>query len=129
MSKLLTEFKEFLLKGNLILLAIAFIMGAVFAALLKAFITDLITPIIGLIFGKPDFSGLTFTINSSHFLYGDFINALITFIVTGAAVFFFIAKPYSRFEKVDDSVKNCPECTSAIPAKAIRCPLCTAQIG
>jgi large conductance mechanosensitive channel len=126
--KLLTDFKAFLLQGNLILLAIAFIMGGVFAALLKAFIADLITPIIALIVGKPDFGDLSFTINSSHFAYGDFINVAFTFVVTGLAVFFFIAKPYEHFQKEDTSIKNCPECTSAIPSKATRCPMCTAVL-
>ncbi len=128
MFKLLTDFKAFLLQGNLILLAIAFIMGTVFAAVLKAFIADLITPIIALIIGKPSFGDLSFTINSSHFLYGDFINVALTFVITGFAVFFFIAKPYERFQKADESIKNCPECTSAIPAAATRCPMCTAAI-
>jgi large conductance mechanosensitive channel protein len=128
MTKLLTDFKAFLLQGNLILLAIAFIMGTVFAALLKAFIADLITPIIGLIFGKPSFGDLSFTINGSHFLYGDFINVALTFVLTGFAVFFFVVKPYEHFQKEDDAVKPCPECTSTIPTAATRCPLCTAQI-
>jgi large conductance mechanosensitive channel len=127
--KLLTDFKAFLLQGNLILLAIAFIMGTVFATLLKAFIADLITPIIGLIIGKPSFGNLVFTIHHSQFHYGDFINVGLTFIITGFAVFFFIAKPYEHFQKEDTSVRNCPECTSAIPSAASRCPMCTAQIG
>ena len=77
------DFKTFLLRGNLVELAVAFVMGAVFAALLKAFIGDLITPIIALVFGQPDFSTLSFTINGSHFLYGDFLNALFTFADDG----------------------------------------------
>ena len=130
---LVQEFKKFLMRGNLVELAIAFIMGAVFAALVKAFIADLITPIIALIIGKPNFEALSFTINSSHFLYGDFINYAVTFLVTAAVVFFFIFKPYDRLmqrrAQEDPTVKACPECTSDIPIKAIRCPLCTAQIG
>ncbi len=126
--KLLSDFKAFLLQGNLILLAIAFIMGGVFANLLKAFIADLITPIIALIVGKPNFEGLFFTIHHSRFMYGDFVNYALTFIITGFAVFFFIAKPYQHFQKEDNSVRNCPECTSAIPSAAMRCPMCTAQI-
>ena len=81
---LVQDFKKFLMRGNLVELAVAFVMGAVFAALLKAFIADLITPIIALIFGQPDFSDLSFTINCSHFLYGDFLNALFTFLTTAA---------------------------------------------
>jgi large conductance mechanosensitive channel len=94
MSKILREFKEFILQGNLITLAVAFVMGVAFAALVTAFVADIITPIIGAIFGKSDFSSETFTINGSHFLYGSLINALITFVSIAAAVFFFIVKPY-----------------------------------
>jgi large conductance mechanosensitive channel len=127
------EFKKWIMRGNLVELAIAFIIGAVFANLVKAFIGDLITPIIALIVGKPNFEDLSFTINSSHFLYGDFINYAITFLTTAAVVFFFIFKPYDRLmqrrAQEDPTVKPCPECTSEIPINAIRCPLCTAQIG
>jgi large conductance mechanosensitive channel len=132
---LVQDFKKFLIKGNLVSLAVAFVMGAVFAALVKAFIADLITPIIALIFGKPNFGALSFTVNSSHFLYGDFINNLITFVTTAAAIFFFVVKPYEAFEarrrpgQDDPTVKECPECTSEIPIKAKRCPLCTAQLA
>ena len=98
MSKLIRDFRDFLLKGNLITLAIAFVMGTAFAALLNAFVADLITPIIGMIFGKPDFSAEMFTINNSHFFYGSFITAAITFVAIGLAVFFFIVKPYELIE-------------------------------
>ncbi len=128
----LKEFKQFLMRGNLVELAVAFVIGIVFASLVKSFIDDLITPIIALIFGKPNFGSLSFTINSSHFLYGDFINALITFITTAAAVFFFVVKPYNhlmaRRAKEDPDTKECPECTSVIPVAARRCPECTAVI-
>ena len=90
---MLKEFKDFLLKGNLIELAVAFVMGVAFAAVLNSFVADIITPIIGAIFGKQDFSNLTFTIHHSHFLYGAFITALIQFVSIAAAVFFFIVKP------------------------------------
>ena len=90
---MLKEFKDFLLKGNLIELAVAFVMGVAFAAVLNAFVADIITPIIGAIVGKTDFSSLTFTIHNSRFLYGAFITALIQFVSIGAAVFFFIVKP------------------------------------
>jgi large conductance mechanosensitive channel len=132
---LVQDFKKFLIKGNLVTLAVAFVMGAVFSTLVKAFIADLITPIIALIFGKPNFGALSFTINSSHFLYGDFINNLITFVTTAAAIFFFVVKPYEAFEarrrpgQDDPTLKECPECTSEIPIKARRCPLCTAQLA
>jgi large conductance mechanosensitive channel len=133
MKSLLSDFKTFLMKGNLVTLAVAFVIAAVFAALVKAFVADLITPIIALIFGKPSFGALSFTINSSHFYYGDFINAAITFVTVAAAVFFFVVKPYEsfskRYAKEDDSVKPCPECTSTIPAAARRCPQCTAVLS
>jgi large conductance mechanosensitive channel len=132
MKSLLEDFKKFLVKGNLVTLAVAFVMGVVFAALIKAFIADLITPIIALIFGKPSFEGLSFSINSSQFLYGDFINALIIFLTTAAAIFFFVVKPYEVWDntrqKDDPSVKDCPECTTKIPAAARRCPQCTAVL-
>jgi len=97
MSKILKDFKDFLLQGNLITLAIAFVMGAAFAAVLTAFVGDIITPIIGAIFGKTDFSSLTFSINHSLFKYGSFLTALITFVSIAAAVFFFIVRPYQAF--------------------------------
>jgi len=128
----MNDFKKFLLRGNLVELAVAFVIGAVFAALIKAFIADLITPIIGLIFGKPNFGALSFSINSSRFLYGDFINNLITFVTTAAAIFFFVVQPYnalmSRRPKEEPGTKECPECTLAIPTGARRCPECTAEL-
>ncbi len=130
---LLKEFKQFLMRGNLVELAVAFVIGVVFAALLKAFIADLITPIIALIFGQPNFEDLSFTINSSHFLYGDFLNALITFVTTALVVFLFVVKPYNmlmeRRAQEDPDSKECPECTSTIPVKARRCPQCTAELA
>jgi large conductance mechanosensitive channel len=127
----LNDFKKFLMQGNLITLAVAFIMATVFATLLKAFITDFITPIIGLIFGKPDFSALSFSINSSQFLYGDFINVLFVFVTTAFAVFMFVVKPYEMYQARKPQApgtKDCPECTSEIPIAAKRCPFCTAQL-
>ena len=90
---MLKEFKDFLMRGNLIELAVAFVMGVAFAAVLNAFVTDIVTPIIGAIVGKVDFSNLTFTIHKSRFLYGSFITAAIQFVTIAAAVFFFIVKP------------------------------------
>lgn len=90
---MLKEFRDFLTRGNLIELAVAFVMGVAFAALLNSFVLDIVTPIIGAIFGKTDFSSLTFTIHNSKFLYGSFITAAIQFVTIAAAVFFFIVKP------------------------------------
>jgi large conductance mechanosensitive channel len=130
---LLADFKKFLLRGNVVDLAVAVVVGTAFGAVVKALVADLLTPIIALIFGKPSFENLSFTINGSHFLYGDFINAVITFVSIAAAVFFFVVAPINhlmarRAEEVPDE-KECPECTSAIPVKARRCPQCTALIG
>ncbi|TMM17536.1 MAG: large conductance mechanosensitive channel protein MscL [Actinobacteria bacterium] len=130
---LLTDFKKFLLRGNVVDLAVAVVIGTAFAAVVKALVADLLTPIIALIFGKPNFGALSFTVNSSHFLYGDFVNNVITFLSIAAAVFFFVVAPVNRLmvrrAKEDPDTKECPECTSAIPLAARRCPLCTAQIG
>lgn len=133
MVSLLQDFKKFLEQGNIVELAVAFVMGVAFAAVVKAFIADLITPIIALIFGQPNFGALSFTINSSHFFYGDFINNLITFVATAAALFFFVVKPYNAYRSRGvphaPEIKNCPECTKEIPIQARRCPECTAQLA
>jgi len=130
---LLNEFKKFLFRGNVLDLAVAVVVGTAFGAVVKALVADLLTPIIALIFGKPNFSALSFTINSSHFLYGDFLNNLITFLSIGAAVFFFVVAPVNhlmaRRANEDPDTKECPECTSAIPIGARRCPLCTSQLA
>lgn len=132
MAQLLTDFKKFLFRGNVVDLAVAVVIGTAFAALVKALVADLLTPIIALIFGKPNFGNLSFTLNSSHFLYGDFINNLITFMSIAAAVFFFVVKPtemlMARRTQEDPTVKECPQCASDIPIKARRCPLCTSEL-
>jgi large conductance mechanosensitive channel len=87
------EFRDFLLRGNLVELAVAFVMGLAFAALVTSFVDDLIMPIVAMVIGKPDFSDLTFTINDAVFRYGAFLTALITFVTTAAAIFFFVVKP------------------------------------
>jgi large conductance mechanosensitive channel len=133
MKSILEDFKKFLLKGNLVTTAVALVIALVFTALVKAFVADLITPIIAMIFGNPDFSSLSFTINSSHFYYGDFLNTLIAFVATAFAIFFFVVKPYEYYEgrraKDDPTIKECPECTKDIPAAARRCPECTAVLA
>jgi len=90
---MIKEFRDFLMRGNLVELAVAFVLGLAFAALINSFVNDLIMPIVAMIIGKPDFSGLTFTINDAVFRYGAFITAAITFISTAAAIFFFVVKP------------------------------------
>jgi len=130
---LLADFKKFLFRGNVVDLAVAVVIGTAFAAVVKALVADLLTPIIALIFGKSSFQNLSFTLNGSHFLYGDFINNLITFVSIAAAVFFFVVAPINslmaRRAREDPDTKECPECTSAIPIRARRCPECTAQIA
>ena len=129
------EFRAFVLRGNLVELAVAFVIGLAFGALVTAFVADLITPLIAAIFGKHDFSSLYFTINGSKFLYGDFINALITFVSIAAAIFFFVVRPYNHLmarrttEPADETVRPCPECLSEIPKAARRCSFCTVEVA
>ena len=129
------EFRQFLLRGNVVDLAVAVVIGVVFGAVVSALVADLITPFIAAIFGEPDFSNLTFTINKSVFKYGDFINAAITFVIVAAVVFFFIVKPVNalisrsrREPPSDPTTRRCPECLSEIPIDARRCAFCTSQV-
>lgn len=129
MKNIFTEFKEFLSHGNLVDLAVAVVVGTAFAALVDALVADLLTPVIAAIFGQPDFSGLTFSINGSIFKYGSFLNALITFVSVAAAIFFFVVKPMNvlterRRSGDSPDVKECPECLSEIPYAATRCAHC-----
>lgn len=135
MRSTLTEFKNFLSRGNVVDLAIAVVLGTAFAAVVKAFVADLLTPIIAMIFGSSNFSALSFTINGSHFLYGDFINYVITFISVAAAVFFFVVKPLNAMAArraagrpdPESDTRACTECLSEIPKAARRCAFCTAE--
>jgi large conductance mechanosensitive channel len=136
MQSMAKEFRAFLLRGNLVELAVAFVIGAAFGVLVGAFVADLITPLIAAIFGKHDFSSLSFTINGSRFRYGDFINALITFLSIAAAVFFFVVKPYNALmarratePPGDEALRPCPECLSEIPTAARRCAFCTVEVA
>jgi len=125
------DFKTFLLRGNVVDLAVGIVIGAAFGALVTAFVADLITPIIAAIIGKPDFSNLTFTINGSTFHYGDYINVLIAFISIAAAVFFFVVRPVNALmarrktePDVDSETAPCSECLSEIPRLARKCAFC-----
>ena len=125
-------FKAFLLRGNVVELAVAVVIGVAFGAVITAFVKDLVTPLVAALFGKPDFSNLTFTINNSKFLYGDFINAVLAFLIVAAVIYFFVVVPYtallarSRKEPpADPTTKKCPECLSEIPIDARRCAFCT----
>jgi large conductance mechanosensitive channel len=129
------DFKEFLLRGNLVDMAVGVVIGLAFAAVVTALVADLITPLIAAIFGSPDFSSLSFTINGSHFLYGAFFNAVLAFIVIAAVVFFFVLKPVNALlaerhtgPPVEATTRPCPECLSEIPVEAHRCAFCTTEI-
>ena len=130
---LLQDFKKFLFRGNVVDLAVAVVIGAAFTAVVKALVTDIVTPIIAAILGQPDFENLTFTINGSVFRYGDLLNNVLTFVSIAAVVFFLVVAPINalmaRRAEEDPSTKACPECTSAVPLGARRCPLCTSQIA
>jgi large conductance mechanosensitive channel len=131
---LANEFKDFIMKGDVIDLAVAVIIGLAFNAVVTAFVTDIIMPLIG-IPGRVDFASLTYTINSSVFSVGLFINAVINFITIALVVFFFIIKPISKIKErtskkapVSPTTKQCPECLSTIPIGAKRCAFCTSKV-
>ena len=130
---MLREFRTFILRGNLVDLAVAVVIGTAFTAVVKALVSDLLTPVIAMIFGSPNFGNLKFTINGSQFAYGDFLNNLFTFITVAAAMFFLVITPInwlmSRRAQEDPVTKQCPECDSAIPLKARRCPECTTRLS
>lgn len=129
-------FKQFMLRGNVLDLAVAVVMGAAFGAVVTALVKDLITPLIAAIFGKPDFSSIQFQLNGSQFLIGDFINSLVSFLLIGLAVYVFVMVPVNaltarmrRGEKPSDpTTKECPECLSTIPIAARRCAFCATPV-
>jgi large conductance mechanosensitive channel len=126
-------FRAFLLRGNVVDLAVAVVVGAAFSMVVSAFVKDVITPLIAAMFGKPEFANLYFTINNSKFLYGDFLNALISFFIAAAVIYYFVVLPINaliershRHDKpADPTTKKCPECLSEIPIDAKRCAFCT----
>jgi large conductance mechanosensitive channel len=130
-------FKQFMLRGSVLDLAVAVVMGAAFGAVVTALVKDLITPLIAALVGEPDFSGIRFTINNSKFLIGDFINALISFLLIGAAVYFFVVLPVNKLmarmrrgeAPPDPTTKKCPECLSDVPIAARRCAFCTSALA
>lgn len=132
---MLQGFKQFILKGNVVDLAVGVIIGASFGAVVTAVVKGLITPLIGVIGGTPNFSGLTFSINRSTFLVGDVINALIIFLINAAVIYFLVILPMNRLvsvvkkeKPVDPTTKKCSECLSIIPLEAKRCAFCTAVL-
>lgn len=135
MKDSIKEFKTFVLRGNVVDLAIAVVIGAAFGAVVTALVKDIITPILA-IPGKTDFSALKFTIRKSDFLYGDFINTVISFLSIAAAVFFFVVKPLNALmarrktePEVLSTTRDCPYCLSSIPIAASRCAFCTADVS
>lgn len=130
------EFKQFLLRGNVIDLAVAVVIGAAFGAVVTSMVENLITPLIGAIGGQPDFSALSFTINNSEFFYGSFINALLSFLIIATVIFFFVIKPMNalmtrvRTEPTPDPLtEKCPECLSEIQVGARRCAFCAVELA
>jgi large conductance mechanosensitive channel len=132
---ILKEFRAFILRGNLVDLAIAVVIGVAFTAVVNALVRDLVTPLIAAIGGEPDFDALAFTINDSRFAYGHFINALVTFLIVAAVVFFFIVRPVNMLmarmrtePDVETPTRGCPECLSQIPVAARRCAFCASEV-
>lgn len=127
-------FRDFITRGNLIDLAVAVVIGTAFTAVVTALVADIITPLIAAIAGKPNFGALTFTVNHSHFLYGLFINAILTFLIIAAVIYYLVVLPVgkvtARFAKaVAITTRDCPECLSSIPIAATRCMYCTVAVA
>ena len=134
---MLKDFKKFILRGNVVDLAVAVVIGAAFSAIVTALVKDLVTPLLAAIGGKPDFSNLYFTVNNSKFMYGDFLNAVVSFLLIAAVIFFLVIQPinklvaYGNRNKAaeDPTDKKCPECLSEIPKAATRCAFCTSKLA
>ncbi len=134
--KAANDFKAFILRGNVVDLAVGIIIGAAFGTVVAAFVKDLITPLIAAIGGQPDFSTVGFTINKSRFLVGDFINTVVSFLIIALVVFFFVVRPVNALMNrrktetpVDPMTRECPYCLSSIPVKASRCAFCTQEVS
>jgi large conductance mechanosensitive channel len=132
---MIADFKQFLLRGSVVDLAVGIVIGVAFGAVVTALVADLLTPLIAAIFGSHDFSALTFTLNGSRFLYGHFLNAVLSFVTIAAAVFFLVVRPVNALmarrktePPIDETTRSCPECLSEIPVAARRCAFCTSQV-
>jgi len=133
---MLKGFKQFMLRGNVLDLAVAVVIGGAFGAVVTALVKDLITPLIAAVGGKPDFSAVAFSVNGSKFLLGDFINAIVSFLMIGAAIYFFVVAPVNALTArihrgetpADPTTKKCPECLSEVPIAARRCAFCTSPL-
>ncbi|HEV3140093.1 MAG TPA: large conductance mechanosensitive channel protein MscL [Vicinamibacterales bacterium] len=134
---MLAGFKQFLLRGNVLDLAVAVVIGGAFSAVVAALVKDLIMPLIAAVFGKPDFSAIALTINGSALLVGDFLNAVVSFLLVAVAIYFFVVMPVNAIvarmrrgeAPPDPTTKTCPECLSEIPIAARRCRFCSAEIS
>jgi large conductance mechanosensitive channel len=134
---LLTEFRQFILRGNVVDLAVGIVIGVAFTGVVQGLVRDFINPLIAMLFGRPDFGKFHFTINHAVFSYGDFINRVLTLLIIGAAVFFLVIKPVNlmvdRFHlspaSPSPATKTCPACFTDIPTKANRCPNCTSELS
>ena len=129
-------FKQFLLRGNVVDLAVGVVVGAAFGTVVSALVKDLLTPLIAAIAAKPDFSAFTFTMNGSKFLYGDFLNAVVSFVIVAAAIYYFVVLPVNALvarahhePPADPTTKRCPECLSEIPIAAKRCAHCCVAVA
>jgi len=134
---MLKDFKQFIMRGNAVDLAVAVVIGAAFNNVVQAIVRDLITPLIAAIGGQPNFSDLTFALHGSKFLYGEVINFVISFLLVAAVIFFLIVQPINKLQdrakrnkkSEDPTEKKCPQCLSSIPLKATRCAFCTSEIA
>jgi large conductance mechanosensitive channel len=133
---MLKGFRQFVFRGNVIDLAVAVVIGAAFGAVVAALVKDLLTPLIAAIFGKPDFSAIAFTVNGSQFLIGEFINAVVSFLLVAAGMYFFVVAPMNAIIErsrrggppADPTTKKCSECLSDVPIAARRCAFCTSVL-
>ena len=134
---MLKDFRTFILRGNVVDLAVAVVIGAAFGAVVTSLVKDMITPIVGALVSNHSFASLTFTVHGSKFLYGDFVNAVVAFLLIATVVFFFVVQPINKLQKIsasrkspeDTADRNCPECLSEIPKAATRCRFCTAKVA
>lgn len=134
---MLQGFKQFILRGNVLDLAVAVVIGAAFGAVVASFVQDLLTPLIAAAVGQPDFSALAADVNGSKVMYGKFLNALLSFLMVAAALYFFVIAPVNAYVErrrrgeapADPATKKCPECLSEIPIAARRCAFCTAPVA
>jgi large conductance mechanosensitive channel len=131
--RMIKEFKDFVMRGNVLDLAVAVVLGAAFGAVVAAFVDSLIMPFIAMLFGQPNFDDLTFTVNNSVFGYGSFLTALVNFILVAGAIFFFVVKPVSvinEHTRTEEAAteRECPDCLSEVPIKATRCAYCTSEL-